>query len=685
MGIVLKKASAVLAFVLVALMVISLLPSKANAELIFEVNLSQNFLDSVKMAGSVNGVSYVSKDDNPKIEDGKGYYVCTWAGLYTLEEDLTLDGEAIIIAPSENGNVSFDMKGHTLGYKNSVEYDGDILAAITCKNKALAVYGSGEIQCEDLESPALHTYNDLTVENGKFRGSVCCEGETNKILDGDFYGKLKFKEGADAIIENGLFFDNVTCADEASIHGGVFCETLSLNNNSAIYGGDINELSSSSDLTIENESFIAVTLDSDECGDEPADVVINNGSFAYPSEGSRVVAALTIHQANVTINGGYFKNEINSDAAFANAIECDNSEKGKLVINDGVFIGGSGGRGLFLYENSSAEINGGRFSGQLGGLAGQLTAGEIIGKPDIVIRGGVFEVIDPTADSFSGSIAKSGDKLSGAIIFSGPKAYADSVNAEEFFEALLPVGYSYCPTLEANNTGAKESYMDFAIYTQDLIRVLPEDTESYIIDDSDGTLADEINELIEKWINGEEVAGIDDELAAEIVDAIALGKEVDVSVVISEVPEAEISDDAAIITSSLTGSQNVAAYYKVEIAVIIDGETKGYVTQLDDGILLSLPLTASLPDVASGYTRVYKVARLHNGVLTMLDASRENDTVKAYSDLYSIFAIVYEDTKNVTPSTGDSGYMPWLITLLASAGATAVIVTRAKKLKEEKQ
>lgn len=348
---------------------------------------------------------------------------------------MTLDGEAIIIAPSENGNVSFDMKGHTLGYKNSVEYDGDILAAITCKNKALAVYGSGEIQCEDLQSPALHTYNDLTVENG---------------------------------------------------------------------------------------SFIAVTLDSNECGDEPADVVINNGSFAYPSEGSRVVAALTIHQANVTINGGYFKNEINSDAAFANAIECDNSEKGKLVINDGVFIGGSGGRGLFLYENSSAEINGGRFSGQLGGLAGQLTAGEIIGKPDIVVRGGVFEVIDPTADSFSGSIAKSGNKLSAAIIFSGPKAYADSVDAKEFFEALLPVGYSYCPTLEANNTGAKESYMNFAIYTQDLIRVLPEDTESYIKDDSDGTLADEINELIEKWINGEEVAGINDELAAEIVDAIAL-------------------------------------------------------------------------------------------------------------------------------------------------------------------
>ena len=37
-----------------------------------------------------------------------------------------------------------------------------------------------------------------------------------------------------------------------------------------------------------------------------------------------------------------------------------------------------------------------------------------------------------------------------------------------------------------------------------------------------------------------------------------------------------------------------------------------------------------------------------------------------------------------TPATGDSGYMPWAITLLASVGVALVVVTKVRRTKEEK-
>ena len=81
----------------------------------------------------------------------------------------------------------------------------------------------------------------------------------------------------------------------------------------------------------------------------------------------------------------------------------------------------------------------------------------------------------------------------------------------------------------------------------------------------------------------------------------------------------------------------------------------GNVTNLQDKITLTVTIPEGLPAVPAGYTRTYKIIRVHNGLAEELETTVSGDKVSFKSDKFSTYALTYEDTKNTkNPATGDN-------------------------------
>ena len=87
----------------------------------------------------------------------------------------------------------------------------------------------------------------------------------------------------------------------------------------------------------------------------------------------------------------------------------------------------------------------------------------------------------------------------------------------------------------------------------------------------------------------------------------------------------------------------------IEIIAVIDGYYEGQISEIEEPIEITIPLPNGLPKINSGYERIWKVIRYHNGATDVLDAKLTENGISFMNDKYSEFALVYEDVKLNVP------------------------------------
>ena len=196
----------------------------------------------------------------------------------------------------------------------------------------------------------------------------------------------------------------------------------------------------------------------------------------------------------------------------------------------------------------------------------------------------------------------------------------------------------------------------------------------------DAKLDDLVKKAINKIIAGEEVKGFSDELKEKIINAVNENKEITVNLNINDVDEEDVEEDADLINEKIGNDYKVAGYFNINISIVIDGEVAGNVTVLSSDIDLNLEFPDDLDDVAEGYTRIFKVARVHGDEVVILDATSDEDGASTKSGLFSTYALIYQDVKNdVSPKTGDNIVISIVVLVAACLGLLGTVLYLRKK------
>ena len=84
--------------------------------------------------------------------------------------------------------------------------------------------------------------------------------------------------------------------------------------------------------------------------------------------------------------------------------------------------------------------------------------------------------------------------------------------------------------------------------------------------------------------------------------------------------------------------------------MLLSGNERGEIYELDTPITLTYKLSEKLQSVPEGYTRKFYIIRLHwdnktgKMVVEKLPATQKGDTISAENDKFSYFLVAYEDT-----------------------------------------
>lgn len=171
-------------------------------------------------------------------------------------------------------------------------------------------------------------------------------------------------------------------------------------------------------------------------------------------------------------------------------------------------------------------------------------------------------------------------------------------------------------------------------------------TTPEIIASSVEAATEEVSKLIKKILNGEKIEGMSKKLIEKIQTAIEDGKNITIEVTASKIDESQVNDDAEKVKYEISDGKVVLAYYSIDVNVLIEGNLAGNVTKLGDKIMITLDLPTDLPTVPEGYTRIFKVIKVHDGVATEIDTTVNGSKFSFNSDEFSTFALTYEDIKN---------------------------------------
>ena len=162
----------------------------------------------------------------------------------------------------------------------------------------------------------------------------------------------------------------------------------------------------------------------------------------------------------------------------------------------------------------------------------------------------------------------------------------------------------------------------------------------------------------------------------------------------SSVPAAEVS----LIEDAIPDGFSVGSYYDVDYEAYRpspDNSLIGEVEEADHAVKVTLTLPQDLPTVPTGYTRVFKVLRIHNGQVTVLDATDNgNGTISCYSDKFSTYVVTYRDTKSTqyretstssttssssNPNTGDPILLFMILMVIGLVGGFVTIKKLANR------
>lgn len=143
---------------------------------------------------------------------------------------------------------------------------------------------------------------------------------------------------------------------------------------------------------------------------------------------------------------------------------------------------------------------------------------------------------------------------------------------------------------------------------------------------------------------------IDEELKTEInnnkiiKEYIESGKNVDVSVTVKDMIPEETEKEKI---QNAVKDATIGKYFDISILVKgEDGNTLDKITDLSKGVKFTIKIDENLKkDMKEGYEREYKVIRVHNGEVEVLETTVNGENIEFYTDKFSTYAISYEDKK----------------------------------------
>jgi len=199
----------------------------------------------------------------------------------------------------------------------------------------------------------------------------------------------------------------------------------------------------------------------------------------------------------------------------------------------------------------------------------------------------------------------------------------------------------------------------------------------------DKAVAEEVTKLVDAIVAKDEgtVDGVDEELANKIREKVEAGETILVEVSVQAVETEDIAQDVEKIAEKVSEtSAKVAAYFDIDVIVKTADETLGNVTSLQDKVTLTLPIPTDLPVVPAGYTRIFTVMKVHDGVVTELATTQNGNNVSVESDEFSTYALTYKDVANTSnPQTGDNIIISFVMFAIATAGAVTIAALRKRK------
>lgn len=553
-----------------------------------------------------------------------------------ISSDYKLDAdseEAIVV--DANSTVTIDLNGKTLNVT------GD---AITVNEGAkVVITGNGAVNAT--KAAVVNKSGDVTIQNGSFNSS---NWYTLKNL-----GKM--------VINGGTITQGTNNKSNASLVANGWYNGLK---QTSVTGGDRGVVPPASDATeaaaileINGGEFTHYTTTSTIKSDDWSKTVINGGKFT--SQNGTLIQAT----GDVTVTDGNFKGYENLALFYGDLSVA--YEPASLKITDGNF---DAKYIIWTYTTGKLDISGGEFV-NLEAVTDPADSTEY----EKNITGGTYniDVKDEVAEGYTTytndtafDVAKKGD-----VTVSNAK-----VNVKKGEEVALGVtiesSLEKYATYKSNNEkvatisdgkikGVAAGSTTIEITLGDVKKSI--DVLCYeIVEKNDEKVEDTaatsvVADLVESVVTGNASESLTEEQVQKINDAIAAGKTIEVDVASAEVKKEAIKEDSAKVESALVEGAKVAQYLNIDLVLVDnDGNEITKLTNLGKEISLTVSVPKDVEDVAEGYTRTYKIVRVHDGVAEELDTVLNKDNTLTFkTGLFSTYAITYIDTKNASGDTTD--------------------------------
>ena len=146
--------------------------------------------------------------------------------------------------------------------------------------------------------------------------------------------------------------------------------------------------------------------------------------------------------------------------------------------------------------------------------------------------------------------------------------------------------------------------------------------------------------------------GLSSNIMDKIIETVNKNQSFEIEIIKKEVTEDEVMEDASRIKNNLEDNI-IAGYYDVTIDLKTNNEHLDNITNLSHNIKLILPVPSNLPSIMEGYQREYVVYRVHDNVVSKVNANlNDQGMLEVNTKEFSTYAIAYHDVLIQDVSSG---------------------------------
>jgi len=174
-------------------------------------------------------------------------------------------------------------------------------------------------------------------------------------------------------------------------------------------------------------------------------------------------------------------------------------------------------------------------------------------------------------------------------------------------------------------------------------------------------------------------------LTEEEKKEVQAGADINIYLTVEDISDKVSAEDKAAVEKNLNGMK-VGLYLDINLEKQVGNKTPVKITQTNGGVMITITVPKELRNTESKYIRTYKVIRVHEGKVDILDATYDAQTNKLSfeTDKFSTYTLVYSDAPSSDNSnTGDSALIVLyggLLALSALAAGALLIPDIRKKL-----